>query len=829
MISTGDLSQLSILLNILGYTPGGGGGGGVTPTQVQQLAFNAQDDVGADDAFVVNLDPAVTVLTDQLFISMNANHSNFTTTPTLKINGTPAKTITTAAGDELIAGDILLGVNYLFSYNLETDTFQIINPSLSIANSYLVQKNYFNFAPDIGTADAYVANLPFAPLAILVNGVSALVEIANTNTGFSTLSLNGSAATPIVTNAGLALQAGQLVAGQIAEFVYSEPYNAWMLVNPAVNPAQALLLQANSAMPDGFNLGSLTSGLLKNTVTAGVASISRAVNATDYWAPGDVLTVSSAPVNNVDVPNKGYVDTLVAGIRDPARACYGASTANLTGYTYANGAAGVGATLTAGSNGVFTQDGIVVPVGSPWLYKNDTAGSGAYNGVYIVTDAGSVSTPAILTRATYFDTPTEINFSGMIPVQFGTANADTGWLLMSQVTTLGTDPLTFMQFAAPLSTVTVPQGGTGVTSFTPYELIVAGATSTASLQQITNASFAATPLVSMGASSAPGFSTQVYIIDVIDQFAQNVATFLGTSGATGYLGVGNSSSAPYIQATGPASNYHFSIRSKGTGVINLVSNNLTNQIQVNTNSGVSLLSFQQSGSQVYTFPAGGGNLVVDNTFKATLNANMTVPATTRYASGSGNYTVPTPAPLYLRVKVLGAGGGGAASGTSPGAATAGGASSFGGTLAVSGGGSPGVTTTGGASGSVSFAAPAQLVFAFGGEVGRTGYGAAPSGGGAGGSNIYGGGGSGGALSTGGGFSGTAFGSGGGGAGAGASGSSGAGGGAGGYVEVIIPTPTAGATYAYAVGAAGNGGAAGTSGLAGGNGSAGLIMIEQFYQ
>lgn len=822
-------SEFLRLAAIWGLYPGGGvGPGGVTPTQVQQFAFNAQNDVGTDDAFVVNLDPAVTALTDQLFISMNANHSNFTATPTLKVNGTPAKTITTAAGDELIAGDILLGVNYLFSYNLESDTFQLINPSLSIANSYLVQKNYFNFAPDIGTANAYIANLPFAPLAILVNGVSALIEIANTNTGASTLALNGSAATPIVTSAGLVLQAGQLVAGQIAEFVYSEPYNAWMLVNPAVNPAQALLLQPNSGLPNGFNLGSLTSGLLKNTVTAGVASISRAVNATDYWAPGDVLQVAADPVNNIDVANKGWVESILAGIKNPASACYGASTANLTGYTYNNGTAGVGATLTAGANGIFTQDGIAVPQGTPWLYKNDTDGSGAYNGVYIVTDAGSASTPAILTRASYFDTPAEINFTGVIPVQFGTANADTGWLLLSQITTVGTDALNFMQFGTFSGVLDVPQGGTGVSSFVPNGIILGGSTPTGPLQQVANALTALTPLVSTGVGTVPGYSNIAYLETIADQFSQAVAKFSGTSGATGYVQFGNSTTAPYALVDGTAANYHFSIRSKGTGVINLVSNNTTQQIQVNSNSGISLLSFQQSGSQTYTYPAGGGTLVVDNTFKATLNANLTTPGLFIVtATGTGNYTVPTPAPLYLRIRLSGAGGGGSGSGTSPGAGVAGGSSTFGGTIIVCAGGTGGNGSAGGSGGPVTITSPAAGL-TLRGQNGTNGNSSANSSGGTGGSGGFNGGGVGGGAG-GSGMAASNYGCGGGGGGGNATSIAAAGGGAGGYADVTILNPVAGTVYSYTIGVGGDGGTAGTGGGAGGSGTNGVLFINEMYQ
>ena len=223
------------------------------------------------------------------------------------------------------------------------------------------------------------------------------------------------------------------------------------------------------------NLGTPSAIVLTNasgTLPAGVTG-----NITTLGAQTAALNMNSHQINGVtdpssaqDAATKNYVDSVAAGL-NPNAACYGASTANLAGYTYANGTAGVGATLTAGANGVFTQDGIAIPVGERWLYKNDTTGLGAYNGVYIVTVAGDGATAAILTRASDYDTPENINNSGLIPIQFGTANAGTGWLQTATITTVGTTPLVFIQFGQTAGIVPVASGGTGLSSTTVNDLL----------------------------------------------------------------------------------------------------------------------------------------------------------------------------------------------------------------------------------------------------------------------------------------------------------------------------------------------------------------------
>jgi len=114
--------------------------------------------------------------------------------------------------------------------------------------------------------------------------------------------------------------------------------------------------------------------------------------------------------------------------------------------TYNNGTAGVGATLTAGSNGALTIDGYVVLLNDRVLVKNQA--SALQNGAYTLTTLGTGGVPYVLTRATDYNSTTNINYTGTIPVIQGSTLANTGWNLTTQIATLGTDSLSYTQAAA---------------------------------------------------------------------------------------------------------------------------------------------------------------------------------------------------------------------------------------------------------------------------------------------------------------------------------------------------------------------------------------------
>jgi len=109
------------------------------------------------------------------------------------------------------------------------------------------------------------------------------------------------------------------------------------------------------------------------------------------------------------------------------------------------------------------------------LVKNEV--TQANNGVYVVTQVGTVSTPYILTRATDFDTAgsgvDQIDEGDFFLVTGGTANANTAWVQQTPPPiTVGTTALVFQQFAAPITYT----AGTGLNESPTYTFNIANTT-----------------------------------------------------------------------------------------------------------------------------------------------------------------------------------------------------------------------------------------------------------------------------------------------------------------------------------------------------------------
>lgn len=215
------------------------------------------------------------------------------------------------------------------------------------------------------------------------------------------------------------------------------------------------------------------------------------------------------------------------------------------------------------------------------------------------------------------------------------------------------------------------------------------------------------------------------------------------------------------------------------------------------------------------------------TLSNSASAAVTAPTVQRLLSGSGTYTTPvSPAPLYLRVTMVGGGGGGGGPGNPGPTGTAGGNTTFGTSLLVANGGQPGTGSLGtsGPGGTASVSSPAIVLAAVSGSYGDSGM-QIPGGNftvsGSGGTSPFGGAGGGTSHDNDPTAGATNSGSGGGGAGGNASVETASGGASGGYVVAWIPSPSA--TYSYAVGAAGVGAGGGA------NGGSGVIIVEEHYQ
>jgi hypothetical protein len=223
-----------------------------------------------------------------------------------------------------------------------------------------------------------------------------------------------------------------------------------------------------TAIAVGAGLSLSTAGTLSSTVTGGITTIVAGSNLTGGTitssgtvALANAITLSSgtltglaAPVAGGDATNKTYVDNIAAAL-NPAVAVQAATTtaANTSSFTYNNGVSGVGATFTGTVNTAVTIDGFTFTVlGQRLLVKNDTqTPSGAFNGVYYVTQVQTSLLPPILTRALDYDQTSDMNNTGAIPVVNGTVNGGTSWLLTSTVTTVGASPLTYSQFSLSIA------------------------------------------------------------------------------------------------------------------------------------------------------------------------------------------------------------------------------------------------------------------------------------------------------------------------------------------------------------------------------------------
>lgn len=170
---------------------------------------------------------------------------------------------------------------------------------------------------------------------------------------------------------------------------------------------------------------------------------------------------TQSQLNNSGAPaTTAYVDlavsNAVAGV-NPATSVNAATiqASDTSGLTYANGVSGIGATLTGIANTAITIDGFTfTAIGQRLLVKNDTQSpSGAFNGVYTLTVLQILAVAPVFTRALDYDTPSDINNVGAIPVISGTVNTNTSWLQTSNIVTVGTTPLTYVQFSYAPSTV----------------------------------------------------------------------------------------------------------------------------------------------------------------------------------------------------------------------------------------------------------------------------------------------------------------------------------------------------------------------------------------
>lgn len=141
----------------------------------------------------------------------------------------------------------------------------------------------------------------------------------------------------------------------------------------------------------------------------------------DLDADGYKITGLGTPTDANDAATKGYVDSVAEGLHVHA-SVVAATTQNIANLAVAN----------------TVIDGVTLNDGDRVLVKNQSNAS--QNGIY-VHNAG------VLTRALDYDNAVEIDAGDFVFVDGGTTYGNTGWVQTNAITTLGTDPIAWVQFS----------------------------------------------------------------------------------------------------------------------------------------------------------------------------------------------------------------------------------------------------------------------------------------------------------------------------------------------------------------------------------------------
>lgn len=161
----------------------------------------------------------------------------------------------------------------------------------------------------------------------------------------------------------------------------------------------------------------------------------------DTSTPGEIAFNVTADIDNRDSLSLNADDGNIAARICAVRLC---TIAALPACTYANGASGVGATLTGNANGALADIDFTTPAAGDRLLVNNQAAP-AQNGIYVVTQLGSAGTPFILTRWVRADVAAD--YTEPIFVLVGEGTLFGGGLLRSlpgSGATMGTTAISFV-------------------------------------------------------------------------------------------------------------------------------------------------------------------------------------------------------------------------------------------------------------------------------------------------------------------------------------------------------------------------------------------------
>ena len=308
--------------------------------------------------------------------------------------------------------------------------------------------------------------------------------------------------------------------------------------------------------------------------------------------------------------NKKYVDNAIQGL-NVKNEVQAATAATLPSNTYNNGTSGVGATLTATTNGALVVDGYTVLLNDRILVKNESPATN--NGIYLVTQTGDALTPYILTRTSDADTGPNLSHAFVL-VTGGNTFSGTSWTMnVIGPIVIGFTSITWAQFAtagAYTANLGLTLSGTefnantdGTTTYIDGSNNVAVKSSTTSGQV----------LLSQGSASAAWGAVNLGSSDAV------TGTLLVGNGGTGQVSFttngilyGNSTSG--LQVTSAGTQYNVLVAGSSSvptfGTVNLASSDAV---------GSSILPLANGGSNA-ALTASAGSIVYSTSSALAFNA-----------------------------------------------------------------------------------------------------------------------------------------------------------------------------------------------------------------
>jgi hypothetical protein len=409
-----------------------------------------------------------------------------------------------------------------------------------------------------------------------------LIDDANQPAAVSTL-FDNAALTPATVAPGDLLLIQDISSGKVARTVTAQdvanlsgggaaPINATYVVKATADLA---------TLTNGQALGALATGMVKNTTTAGVGTLSLGVQGTDYYAPGGVdvaisdggtgASTNTAGINNL-VSGASLTPTTVASsdlvlVQDFSdslnlKSVTAQSIADLgPGGSAAPGDATYIVKLASDLGGLPNAQALG-SLATGLLKSTTTTGTvsiGVPNTDFLAPDATLISIALLGTAAdktiytTGVDTwaETGLTAAGRALIDDATASDQRTTLGLGTIATQNSNAVTITGGTITgITPLTVSVGGTGQASFTAYSVIIGGTLSTNPIQSVSTLGTSGQFLTSQGAGAPPIWTTgggggggsdgthfrvQAFISPVLYYYDQNVSSV--TSSGTGFITV----------------------------------------------------------------------------------------------------------------------------------------------------------------------------------------------------------------------------------------------------------------------------------------------------